>query len=106
MEWVRFIFAAICILFSIVMEIISIIGTYRFKFIMNRMHAAAIADTMALGLMAIGLIIIKGFSMFSLKMILVVGFLWLGSSIASHVIMRMELNIDEDRVAIECEVQE
>jgi multicomponent Na+:H+ antiporter subunit G len=71
-------------------------GVYKFKFAMNRMHAAAIGDTMGLLLGAIGLIILKGFSWFSLKMTIVVIFLWLTSAVSSHVIMRMEYNIDDD----------
>ena len=104
MEWVRFIVAAVFLIAAAVMEIISVFGIFKFKFVMNRMHAAAIGDTMALLLASVGLIIIKGISWFSIKMIIVVGFLWLASSISSHVIMRMEYTIDEPGVREECEV--
>ncbi len=106
MEWIRFVFAAICIVFATVMEIIAVFGVFKFKFVMNRMHSAAIGDTLALGLMVLGIIIIKGFSYSSLKIILVLGFLWLASSISSHVIAKMEVTIDDDAVQNECEVQE
>lgn len=98
MEWVRFTFAAICLIFAAVMENIAVFGVYKFKFVMNRMHSAAIGDTLGLLLGAAGLIILKGVSWFSLKMMLVVIFLWMTSAISSHVIMRMEYNIDEDEV--------
>ena len=98
MEWVRFIAAVICLAFAAVMEIIAIYGVYRFRFVMNRMHAAAIGDTLALLLGALGLVILKGLSWFSLKMVIVVIFLWMTSSVSSHVIMRMEYSIDEDKV--------
>ncbi len=98
MEWVRFCAAAICLIFAACMESIAVYGVYKFRFCMNRMHAAAIGDTMGLLLGALGLIILKGFTWFSLKMLIVVIFLWMTSSVASHVIMRMEYSIDEDSV--------
>ncbi len=98
MEWVRFCAAAVCLIFAAVMENIAVYGVYKFGFVMNRMHAAAIGDTMGLGLGALGLIILKGCSWFSLKMLIVVIFLWMTSAVSSHVIMRMEYSIDEDKV--------
>lgn len=103
MEWVRFIFAVICLVFAAAMEFIAVYGVYKFRFVMNRMHAAAIGDTLGLMLGALGLILLKGFSWFSLKMTVVVIFLWMSSAISSHVIMRMEYNIDEEAVAAETE---
>ncbi|MBR4718956.1 MAG: monovalent cation/H(+) antiporter subunit G [Lachnospiraceae bacterium] len=103
MEWVRFTFAAIFLIFAAVMESIAVFGVYKFKFVMNRMHAAAIGDTLGLMLGAVGLIILKGLSWFSLKMVIVVVFLWMTSAISSHVIMRMEYSIDEEAVNEETE---
>jgi multicomponent Na+:H+ antiporter subunit G len=94
MEWVRFIATAICLVFAAVMECIAVFGVYKFKFVMNRMHSAAIGDTLGLLLGALGLMILKGSRWFSYKMALVVLLLWMTSSISSHVIMRMEYSID------------
>ncbi|MCR5507700.1 MAG: monovalent cation/H(+) antiporter subunit G [Lachnospiraceae bacterium] len=101
MEWVRFTCAAICLIFAVVMENIAVYGVFKFKFVMNRMHAAAIGDTLGLMLGALGLIILKGVSWFSFKMCLVVFLLWITSAVSSHVIMRMEYSIDEEAVAEE-----
>ncbi len=98
MDWIRLIAAAICLVFATVMESIAVFGIYKFRFVMNRMHAAAIGDTLGLMLAALGLIILKGISWFSFKMLLVVALLWMTSSISSHVIMRMEYSIDEEDV--------
>lgn len=96
MEWVRFCAACICLIFAAVMESIAVYGVYKFRFSMNRMHAAAIGDTMGLALGALGLVILKGFSWFSLKLFIVVIFLWMTSAVSSHVIMRMSYAIDDD----------
>ena len=98
MEWVRFCVAAICLIAAAFMESVAVYGVYKFKFCMNRMHAAAIGDTLGLLLGALGLMMLKGFSWFSLKMLIVVIFSWMTSSVSSHVIMRMEYSIDEDSV--------
>jgi multicomponent Na+:H+ antiporter subunit G len=106
MEWIRFVVAAFFIIFGVVMEAIAVFGVYKFKFVLNRMHAAAIGDTLAFGFITLGTIIIKGFSMFSLKAAIILLFLWMASSVSSHVLSRMEITIDEDKIRDECEVQE
>lgn len=106
MEWIRFIAATALIVAGLIMEMIAVFGVYRFRYTLNRMHAAAIGDTLALFLVTAGLIVIKGFSFFSLKLVFVMLCLWMASSVSSHVISRMELTIDEEDVRKNCEVQE
>ena len=98
MEWIRLIAGAVCLIFAAVMESIAVYGVYKFGFVMNRMHAAAIGDTLGLMLAAIGLMILRGLSWFSFKMLLIVAMLWMTSAISSHVVMRMEYSIDEEDV--------
>ena len=47
-EWIRFALSAMCILGGLVTLIIALIGLLRFDFALNRIHAAAMADTLAL----------------------------------------------------------
>ncbi|MCR5233597.1 MAG: monovalent cation/H(+) antiporter subunit G [Lachnospiraceae bacterium] len=98
MEWVRFTAAAVLLLFATAMECIAVFGVYKFKFVMNRMHSAAIGDTLALLLGAAGLMLLKGSRWYSFKLGLIVIMLWMTSAISSHVIMRMEYSIDEKKV--------
>ena len=106
MEWIRLILAIICMIMGLLMEMIAVFGIYKFKFVMNRMHAAAIGDTMALFLITVSLLIMNGFSLFSLKLIVTWGFLWMASAVSSHVLCRMEVTIDEKSVRENCEVDE
>lgn len=106
MEWFRFIMAALLITTGLVMELIAVFGVYRFQFVLNRMHSAAIGDTLALGLVISGLVVMKGFSLFSLKLLFVLFCLWTASSVSGHVLSRMEITIDEEDVHKNCEVQE
>ena len=48
MEWLRFCVIALFLAASLGMAVISVAGVFKFKFILNRMHAAAIIDSFAL----------------------------------------------------------
>ena len=89
MEWVRFTAAVICLLFAAVMESIAVFGVYKFKFVMNRMHAAALGDTCGLLFMILGLICIGGFTFTSLKLLGVLVLFWLTSPVSGHLLSNM-----------------
>ena len=99
-EWIRFFLAAGCLLFGMSIFFLEIFGTYRFHYVLNRMHAAALGDTLGIGLSMLGLVILCGWNLTSLKMILVVVFLWIASPVASHMLARFEVatneNLDKD----------
>lgn len=102
LSMIRFIVAMIFLLGGVGVAIVATIGIFKFKFVLNRMHAAAMCDTLALAMVCIGLIIISGFSFLSLKLLLVILFLWFASPVSSHLIARLEVTTDE-RVKDECE---
>ena len=78
------------------LSFLSLLGIYRLKYVMNRMHAAAMGDTMGLGLVVIGLIIL-GHDVFHIaKYILVILFFWMSSPIASHMIGKVEMLTNKD----------
>jgi len=84
--WVLlFLFAGLGIFF------IQMLGVFEFRYVLNRMHVAAMGDTLGLGLCMVGLMILSGFSFTSVKMALVVIFLWLASPVSSHLISRLEV---------------
>ena len=85
MEWIRFIVAAVCISGGVFVMISAAIGVYRFPECLTRMHAAAMGDTLGLGLIILGLIVLFGFSFTTVKLVLVVAFLWT----TSHLIAQM-----------------
>ncbi len=73
-----------------------VVGVFRFKYALNRIHAAALMDTVGLLLMALGVICATGANLTSLKILLVVGFLWLTSPVSGHLIGRMEVTINDE----------
>jgi len=76
--------------------LIQMIGVFRFKYVLNRMHAAAMGDTLGIGCCLLGLIVMKGFSPTSFKLLLVIIFLWFSSPVSSHLIARLEVTTDEE----------
>lgn len=104
-DWLRFGFGALFIAAGILVMCCAVIGVYRYKFVLNRMHAAAMGDTLGLLLVMIGLIIINGFKFVSLKFVLVVLFFWLASPVASHLIAQLEVRTNE-RIGEHCDTGE
>lgn len=96
LEWIRFCAGGLFLLCGIVFFVFEMIGVFRFRYVMNRMHAAAMGDTLGIGFSMLGLMILCGFSFTSLKMLCVVIFLWFSSPASSHLIARLEVTTDEE----------
>ncbi len=95
-EWIRFLAGAFLLLFGLFIFLIEMIGVFRFRYVLNRMHAAAMGDTLGIGFSLIGLILMSGFTFTSLKLFLVIVFLWFSSPASSHLIARLEVSTDEE----------
>lgn len=95
LNWIRFFLGTGLLIAGLMVFCIEIFGIFKFKYILNRMHAAAIGDTFGLGLSMLGLILLCGFSFTSLKLAMVVAFLWMASPVSSHLISRLEVTTKE-----------
>ena len=82
--------AGLCCLVS------GVVGVFRFKYALSRIHAAALLDTVGILLMLLGVIVATGFNLTSLKIFVVIAFLWLTSPVSGHLIGRMEITINDD----------
>ena len=80
MEWVRFIIGAVFLLIGMFVFLVEMIGVFKFHYVLNRMHAAAMGDTLGLGSCFVGLMI----------------FLWFTSPVSSHLLARLEVTTDEE----------
>ena len=60
MSTFRIILAIVLLSVGMLFILLSVIGVFRMKFVMNRMHAAALGDTCGLLFMILGLICIGG----------------------------------------------
>lgn len=100
-QWLRFGMSAVCFGIGIMFMILAVLGVNRFKRALNRMHAAAMGDTLGILFLFLGLILMRGFSMDSLKLLFVILFFWMASPVSSHMISRLEAMTDEHLGEIE-----
>lgn len=95
-EWIKFVVGAVLLLIGMFIFVVEMIGVFKFKYVLNRMHAAAMGDTLGIGSCLLGLIVMNGLNFTSFKLLFVVIFLWFSSPVASHLIARMEVTIGEE----------
>lgn len=93
---VREIIAAICIIIGLLVFLCGTYGVFRLKYVLNKMHAAALGDTMGLLMIVLGLIILSSNVFVIAKFILIILFFWLTSPIATHMLAKVELLTNKD----------
>ncbi len=94
-EWVKLIAGSCFLLTGIVIFGIELYGAFHYDYVLNRMHTAAIGDTFGIGVSLVGLMIISGLNFVSLKILLIIIFLWCASPVSSHLISRLEVTTNE-----------
>ena len=90
-EWLRLIAGSVFLLIGLVIFFTEIFGVFHFRYVLNRMHATAMGDTLGISSCMIGLMIFSGWNYTTLKLLLIVVFLWLASPVSSHVLARLEV---------------
>ena len=100
---IRMIIAAVLFILGIAVYITSVIGIYRFKYVLNKMHCAALGDTLGILFMAVGVVVYYGFTFPALKAAAVVAFLWFSSPIASHMTALLETRSNREAAGTEYE---
>lgn len=103
LDWIRFGIIAIFFISALILLYISILGTYRFRFALNRIHCAAMNDTIVLILFFIGGVIAAGFDIMSAKFALIVFIQWCTCPLTSHMLTKAEYMTDE-HLAEHCEL--
>ena len=71
-------------------------GIFRFDDVLNRIHVAAKCDTVGAMFFLSGLAVLGGFGFVTLKLALIILFLWLTNPVALHLVARTELHTAPD----------
>mgnify|MGYP002511135838 CR=1 FL=1 len=100
-EWLRFMIGTAVLLCGLAIFVIEIYGIFHLKYVLNRMHAAALGDTLGILFIFLGLVVMRGFTLDSLKLILVILFFWMASPVSGHMISRLEAMTDHHLGEIE-----
>ena len=98
MNTARIIIAIICFAIGAIFCLISAFGVFRLKFALNRMHAAAVADTGGLFFTVLGLTVLSGFTFMTLKLGLIVVVFWLTSPVSGHLLSNLVKNTMGDEL--------
>lgn len=96
LDTIRFIVSLLLTLGGLFVLLSGVVGIYRFKYSLSRIHAGALFDTVGIVLMMLGVIVGEGFTLTSLKMLIIIGLLWLTSPVSSHLIGRLEITINDE----------
>lgn len=96
-DWIRFGISAVLMILGLVVCVIGVIGVFRFRYAANRMHAAAINDTLGVSFCMLAMAISAPDIFTALKLLLVVMFLWISAPVASHLLCRLEIETNEER---------
>ena len=95
MEWVRFAITAILLVLAVFCFASAVLGVYSFGFIMNRIHASGIGDSLGLLSAALAVMTASGEAAVILKLVLIVGFMWCTSPVSTHFIAQIEYYMDQ-----------
>ena len=93
MEILQIIIGYGLILIGVFLLISASIGMLRFPDIFTRLHAAGVADSLGAPLVIIGLMVLEGFTIISLKLLLLLVFLLLTTPTACHALARAAQHI-------------
>ncbi len=91
-EWVRFWIVAVILAAGLVCFVLEVVGVFRFGFVLNRMHATGIGDTMGILCVIVSLMIASGLNFTTLKLLLLILFMWLTSPTSTHFLSMVEMN--------------
>lgn len=96
LEWIRFMIGAGMLLCGLGIFLIEVYGIFHLDYVLNRMHAAAMGDTLGISFSLIGLMIFFGLNFTTLKLALIVIFFWFASPVSSHMLSRLEVTTNEN----------
>ncbi len=88
---IRLILAALFLALAVFIFFSEILGFYKFTYVMNRMHAAAMGDTLGIGSVLLAVGILTGELVPCLKLALILIFMFLTGPVVTHLIAGAEV---------------
>ncbi len=95
LDWIRFGLTAALVVAGLFLMATGVIAQFRFKYVLNRMHAASMGDSLGLFLVILGMCVSAPDGWTVIKLLLVSFFIWITSPTGSHLIARLELTSNE-----------
>lgn len=95
LDWIRFGLSALLLISGLCVLATGVVAQFRFRYVLNRMHAASMGDSLGLLLVLLSMCVSLNDGWVICKYLLVALFLWVTSPTASHMIARLEMNTNE-----------
>ena len=95
LDWIRFVLTAVLMIAGLFLLASGVLGQFRLKYVLNRMHAAGMGDSLGLPLVFLGLCISAPDWVTIVKLVMVAMFIWVTSPTGGHLIARLELTSNE-----------
>lgn len=95
LEWIRFVLTAVLMLMGLFLMATAVLAQFRFQYVLNRMHAASMGDSLGLLLINTALCLNAPDGWVIVKFLMVSFFLWITSPTGSHLIARLEITLNE-----------
>lgn len=95
LEWLRFGLTAALLAGGVFLMLTGVIGQFRLHYVLNRMHAASMGDSLGLLMILTGLSVSAPDLWVVAKFALIAFFLWITSPTGGHLIARLELTLNE-----------
>ena len=95
-DTLRYGLAALLLLAGLFVLITAVVGVFRLRYALSRIHAAALIDTLGILLMLGGLMLLSGWRLTTLKYAVILFFLWCASPVASHLIGKLEITVNQE----------
>lgn len=94
----RFIVGMAFIAAGLLVFLLAVIGVFKIRRGISRLHAAAMGDSSGIFLVLIGAMIIYGNIYAIGKLLFILALFWLASPVCSHLVASLEASTDEDLV--------
>ena len=99
-EWICFGISALLMITGLAALFTTTFGIFRFNYVLNRIHVAAKCDTAGMMLCLGSMMVMNGLNMTSLRLLLLILFVWIANPVAGHLISHLEVatnpRIDEE----------
>ena len=93
---IRLVVASIFLLLGLFVFFTEVVGFFKFKYIMMRIHAAGLGDTLGIMSIAIAVAILIGTPNAIIKLLLVVVFMMLTNPVLTHLLANMEVKLHQN----------
>ena len=103
LQWIRFAFAALLLLGGMITLFATVMGIFRFRYVLNRIHLAAKCDTFGVLLTFSSLVLMLGWDTTSLKLLLIIVLIWITNPVSGHLIAHLEV-VTNSNIKKECKV--